>query len=324
MKNFQIKIGDFGLAKIALMPLMSVSSIAGTPPLIAPEIFQGEKFGKSSDVWSLGCMFYSLLTKTLPFSGKDYKDLENNICHTDPIPLPESFSKDIRGMIYGMMNKSPDFRLTFKQIFKTPFISKILEKPSISEVIENSSNLIEEGMKSIRKVEKNFDDWKFACEKFKNASEIGDFEGQWRYGFCLLTGKGINKNRELGVTILKTSGENGSHEGLYLYSWMCLSQGSQPQIQNLKKLCDKNYAPALWSYASLMEFGMGMEKDIPGSIQMKKRSVKYGTKYQARVITESYRFGGNGFPQSDSEADRYQAIYETKEISEIDWFWEQY
>ena len=60
--NFNIKIGDFGIAK----QLNSVNEFAktqsGTLLYMAPEIVKGEKYNNKVDIWALGCILYELCT----------------------------------------------------------------------------------------------------------------------------------------------------------------------------------------------------------------------------------------------------------------------
>ncbi|RHY65328.1 hypothetical protein DYB34_000572 [Aphanomyces astaci] len=64
-----VKIADFGLAT-DLVTNQSPSTICGTPNFIAPEVLLGKAYTFSADLWSLGCMAYSLLVGTPPFQGQ--------------------------------------------------------------------------------------------------------------------------------------------------------------------------------------------------------------------------------------------------------------
>lgn len=62
-KGNLVKIGDFGLArKVKKGKEIKSSVIAGTDSYMAPEILQGREYGKSADIWSLGCVIYELET----------------------------------------------------------------------------------------------------------------------------------------------------------------------------------------------------------------------------------------------------------------------
>ena len=60
---------DFGFAeRINNEKLMSK---AGTPGYIAPEVFLGKPYTDKGDVFSLGVIYYSMVTGRSPFRGKD-------------------------------------------------------------------------------------------------------------------------------------------------------------------------------------------------------------------------------------------------------------
>ena len=45
---------------------------------MAPEVLAGKPYNHKADVWSLGCIFYELLTGFPPFSGTDEVNLAEN------------------------------------------------------------------------------------------------------------------------------------------------------------------------------------------------------------------------------------------------------
>ena len=46
---------------------------------MAPEILNGQKYDHKVDVWSLGAVFYEMLTGFTPFTGRNKEDLRKNI-----------------------------------------------------------------------------------------------------------------------------------------------------------------------------------------------------------------------------------------------------
>ena len=62
-----IKIIDFGLAVQLTDFNEERQTLCGTPNYISPEVINKESYGLSTDVWSLGCILYALLTGTPPF-----------------------------------------------------------------------------------------------------------------------------------------------------------------------------------------------------------------------------------------------------------------
>ena len=47
----------------------------GTPLFMAPEVLLGKEYGRKVDVWSIGTIFYEMLTGFVPFTGKNQMDL---------------------------------------------------------------------------------------------------------------------------------------------------------------------------------------------------------------------------------------------------------
>lgn len=50
-----LKLGDFGISKVLTEGATKAASVVGTPYYMAPEVFRGEQYGSSSDMFSAGC-----------------------------------------------------------------------------------------------------------------------------------------------------------------------------------------------------------------------------------------------------------------------------
>ena len=67
-----LKIGDFGIAKGLDKTSGLASTRAGTAVYMAPEIHGGDKYNMMADMWSLGIIFFEIITFKKPFHGHDY------------------------------------------------------------------------------------------------------------------------------------------------------------------------------------------------------------------------------------------------------------
>ncbi len=109
-----IKILDFGLAKLAseAHPALS-SALIGTPAYMSPEQAEREGLDKRTDLWSLGVVFYELLTGHLPFHGETQRMMLQAILHNTPKP-PMDLKKDIpeeaERIILKCLRKQPEKR----------------------------------------------------------------------------------------------------------------------------------------------------------------------------------------------------------------------
>lgn len=76
---FQVKILDFGLAKIAVEPSLQTmdqtGALMGSVYTMSPEQFEGRPLDPRSDLYSLGCVAYFALTGYYPFNGKNVPEV---------------------------------------------------------------------------------------------------------------------------------------------------------------------------------------------------------------------------------------------------------
>jgi len=101
----QAKIMDFGLAKLELgADLTKTATIMGTVAYMSPEQARGEKVDHRTDIWSLGCVIFEMLSGRPPFkSGYDQAVLYS-ILHEDPQPIA-SLRSDIPHGIEKILHK---------------------------------------------------------------------------------------------------------------------------------------------------------------------------------------------------------------------------
>ena len=93
------KLGDFSLLKTR--GYSGILDIKGTVGYIAPEVFKGE-IHRSSDIFSLGCLFYFTLKGVHPFASKNPQEelMKNKIGKVEiPEELPEDIKKVFRKMV---------------------------------------------------------------------------------------------------------------------------------------------------------------------------------------------------------------------------------
>ena len=65
--DHRVKIGDFGISKVAEQTVQASKSFVGTPYYLSPEMVEGKNYSAKADIWALGVILYQLCTLKLPF-----------------------------------------------------------------------------------------------------------------------------------------------------------------------------------------------------------------------------------------------------------------
>uniref|UniRef100_Q64702-2 Isoform 2 of Serine/threonine-protein kinase PLK4 n=1 Tax=Mus musculus TaxID=10090 RepID=Q64702-2 len=122
-RNMNIKIADFGLATQLNMPHEKHYTLCGTPNYISPEIATRSAHGLESDIWSLGCMFYTLLIGRPPFDTDTVKNTLNKVVLAD-YEMPAFLSREAQDLIHQLLRRNPADRLSLSSVLDHPFMSR--------------------------------------------------------------------------------------------------------------------------------------------------------------------------------------------------------
>ncbi|MGC0366767.1 beta-lactam-binding protein with PASTA domain/predicted Ser/Thr protein kinase [Rhodococcus sp. 27YEA15] len=108
-----VKVMDFGIARAisdASSPMTQTAAVIGTAQYLSPEQAQGESVDARSDVYSLGCVLFEILTGEPPFKGDSPVAVAYQHVREDP-PTPSEVNPDIPreldSIILKAMSKNP-------------------------------------------------------------------------------------------------------------------------------------------------------------------------------------------------------------------------
>ena len=112
----QVKLTDFGIARITDSSRTKTGMVLGTPSYMSPEQLSGKKVDGRSDLFSLGVMFYQMITGKLPFQGDSMATLMYKIAneaHIEVATLRPDLAKQrpcISEIINRALEKDPTKR----------------------------------------------------------------------------------------------------------------------------------------------------------------------------------------------------------------------
>jgi serine/threonine-protein kinase len=114
--NDQVKLIDFGIAANAgsrRLTFAKLTEAMGTPDYISPEQVKGKRGDARSDIYSLGIMFYEMLTGKVPFNGPNPFVIMNERLLNNPVPPREvnpEISPELQEIIYRALERDPSKR----------------------------------------------------------------------------------------------------------------------------------------------------------------------------------------------------------------------
>jgi len=116
-KNGTVKLTDLGIAKdtsqVFNSKLTEADTTVGTVAYMAPEQLAGKDLSRRSDLYSMGIMFYQLLTGRLPFTGKTVFEYINQR-QAGAFPRPSAVNNkipfEIDQLVVELMKPNPDER----------------------------------------------------------------------------------------------------------------------------------------------------------------------------------------------------------------------
>lgn len=109
-----LKVMDFGIAKVLEGMHGTNTQSIGTLQYMSPEQIDARTIDARSDLYSLGLIFYEMLSGEPPFSSASPRELLNLQCTAEPPPLDEEVRRGLpRGVeevLFAMLEKKPEDR----------------------------------------------------------------------------------------------------------------------------------------------------------------------------------------------------------------------
>jgi len=120
--DMDLKIGDFGLATRVDFAGERKKTLCGTPNYIAPEILAKKGHSFEVDVWSIGCILYTMLVGRPPFETESLKETYTRIKRNE-YTIPVSVAPLARSLIERILQSDPSQRPTVDQIMHDDFMT---------------------------------------------------------------------------------------------------------------------------------------------------------------------------------------------------------
>ena len=146
--NGEVKIGDLNVSKVTRGGLGTTQT--GTPYYASPEVWNDCPYDSKSDIWSLGCVLYEMITLKPPFRAADMEGLYKKVTKGQFSKIPDIFSNDLHQIVIFLLQVNPKLRPSCDQILNHPIIQKRIdyfkiitgEKDNSGNKINNNKGLL--------------------------------------------------------------------------------------------------------------------------------------------------------------------------------------
>ena len=120
--NMELKVGDFGLATKIVSDGDRKLTLCGTPNYIAPEVLSKKGHSFEVDVWSLGCIVYTLVVGKPPFETNDLKDTYKRI-KSNEYKIPSYVGSEVTEFIKKLLQSDPSKRPSMREVLEDSYMT---------------------------------------------------------------------------------------------------------------------------------------------------------------------------------------------------------
>lgn len=159
-----IIIGDFGFAKAGVD---ATYTKLGTPYNMAPEILFSNgttMYTNKTDLWSIGVVFYQMLTGVLPFRAQSMNELKIMVIQQSganlQFPANLDLSEDTRRLLKSLLQYDPNVRINWTEFFNHHIFQRFREYRPATSSVHTMIRLGQEKSTSSFIIEKNFTELK--------------------------------------------------------------------------------------------------------------------------------------------------------------------
>src|SRR6185312_10950128 len=127
-KTGAVKVMDFGIARALAdtgNPVTQTAAVIGTAQYLSPEQARGETVDARSDVYSLGCVLYEIITSEPPFVGDSPVAVAYQHVREDPVPPSQRrdiISPELDAVVLKALAKNPENRYQSAAEMRTDLI----------------------------------------------------------------------------------------------------------------------------------------------------------------------------------------------------------
>ncbi|KAJ9525218.1 hypothetical protein QJQ45_020750, partial [Haematococcus lacustris] len=127
-RDGMLVLGDFGVSRPLSSAMDLASTIIGTPYYMSPEVMSNLPYDYKSDLWSLGCCLYEMMSLRHAFDARDMSSLVVKIMRGEHLPIPPQYSPELRELTKNLLARQPKQRPAPEAILKLPWLKDAVSR----------------------------------------------------------------------------------------------------------------------------------------------------------------------------------------------------
>eukprot|EP00092_Neocalanus_flemingeri_P005834 GFUD01006278.1.p1 GENE.GFUD01006278.1~~GFUD01006278.1.p1 ORF type:complete len:1424 (+),score=191.28 GFUD01006278.1:322-4593(+) len=128
-----LRIADFGAAARMMskstVPGEFQGQLQGTIAFMAPEVLRGDSYGRSCDIWSIGCCIIEMATTKPPWGASDVSNhlalIFRIACAHEPPEVPQTLSPALRDLALRCLELDPNLRPSARELLLHPVFHEL-------------------------------------------------------------------------------------------------------------------------------------------------------------------------------------------------------
>ncbi|KAL0965033.1 hypothetical protein UPYG_G00275900 [Umbra pygmaea] len=132
-----VKLGDFGLARILNHDTSFAKTFVGTPYYMSPEQINRMSYNEKSDIWSLGCLLYELCALSPPFMAYNQKELAEKIREGKFRRIPYRYSEELNTLLSRMLHLKDYLRPSVESILQSSLLADVVAEEQRRAQVRN-------------------------------------------------------------------------------------------------------------------------------------------------------------------------------------------
>mmetsp|Transcript_76133 Transcript_76133/g.134713 ORF Transcript_76133/g.134713 Transcript_76133/m.134713 type:complete len:662 (+) Transcript_76133:110-2095(+) len=117
--HLEVKVCDFGLARMRSELMTGAMQFAGTPNYMAPEVFRNQRYTEKVDVFAYGTLLWEAMANDIPFANLDPPEIREKVLMGQMLAIPASTPSTVKTVILASWTLEQERRPLMAEVLRS-------------------------------------------------------------------------------------------------------------------------------------------------------------------------------------------------------------